>query len=653
MRRHRHLTAAALALAWLVAIGAPARAGISDKLEEALGKYVRWIVESSLPLEHDPLLVGIVEGVGKDVESVGGRPGVEYRYRVLDIEDVNAVAGPGGYVWVTKGALRFVGSPDELAGILGHETGHVTKRHGWTAFKQDMAYLWLMLGTPLGATADVARWADDAYFVTGLKLSRDDEYEADREGCHYASEAGYDATCMTGFFERMQAERGHKMSRLEVLFATHPSESARIARIEGMIDLRDPAAMMRLGDGCMARRQFADALAAYQKAADDPSLAAQASTKAAAAAAMLGDAEGAALRLAAAQDAPGGAGMLITSEGQAARAIVAAMGRAPEALQGPLASTGEIAHARSSVQAAIAQVTEARAGIDKARERLDALRGKVRQALDAAESAARARGGGPTAPASDPASRALEPMAGFLRAARAAAVATDARTEGCATILDERSGLLSGLDRALSDVRPALSALTALAERCAASTAAIVDQCTEALGLSEAAAVQVQDAAEQAADNPSSANRAVPAPLRSAGTDGLLDAATDLTRRAERAAALASLDNSLSELSLRGWLAGRPRPALEEAAAACLRLPEDTVSAARVVTADLGRMVLLAGVSRQTGCSVRAAAEVLPPGADPAPGLQQLGADPDNLGIACRLAALAVREGCGPVPHGG
>ena len=652
MRRHRLLTGSALALAWLAAVGGPARAGVSDKLEDVLGKYVRWLVESSLPLDHDPLLAGIVEGVGNDLSAVGGRPGVEYRYRVLDIEDVNAVAGPGGYVWVTKGALRFVNSPDELAGILGHETGHVTKRHGWTAFKQDMAYLWLMLGTPLGATANVARWADNAYFVTGLKLSRDDEYEADREGCRYASEAGYDATRTTGFFERMGAERGHQMSRLEVLFATHPSETARIARIEGMIDLRDPAAMVRLGDGCMARRQFADAMDAYRKAAEDPSLSAQALTKAAAAAAMLGDGEGAASRLAAADAAPGGAGMLISSEGEAARAIVAAMGRAPETSDGPLASANEIARARSSVQAAMDRVTSARADIDEARERLDSRRGKVRQALDAAEAAARARGG-PSAPGGDPASRALEPIAGFLRAARAATVATDARAEECTAILNERSGLLSDLDAALTAGRRVQSGLAALADRCAGSTAAIVDQCTEALGLSEAAAVQVQDAAEHASATPSSAGRAVPAPLRSAGTDGLLDAATDLTRRAERAAAFATLDNSLSALSLRGWLAGRSRSALEEAAAACLRLPDDITSAARAATADLGRLVLLAGVSRQTGCSVRAAAEALPPGFDVAPGLQQLGSDPDNLAIACRLAALAVREGCGPVAHEG
>ena len=198
-----------LALVALLAAGGSALASdFSESAEKVLGKYVRWIIESSLPLDEDPLLNGIVETIGRDIAAAGGRESIEHHYRILDVEDVNALAAPGGYVWVTKGILRYVESPDELAGIIGHETGHVSERHGWQAFKEDMAYTALLLGTPLGADYGLLQWIDGAYFVAGLKMSRDDEYEADRAGAEYALAAGYDVRRMPEFFQRMLDDDG-------------------------------------------------------------------------------------------------------------------------------------------------------------------------------------------------------------------------------------------------------------------------------------------------------------------------------------------------------------------------------------------------------------------------------------------------------------
>src|SRR5947209_4962601 len=124
----RKLGGIGLALLMLIASGA--RAGdIGKDLERGLGKMVAEELESTYGVVDDPLLAGWVDRVGQRLAAVSGRTDVKYRFRVLDSDDVNAVAAPGGFIYINRGTLRFVESEDELAAVMGHEVGHVAGKH--------------------------------------------------------------------------------------------------------------------------------------------------------------------------------------------------------------------------------------------------------------------------------------------------------------------------------------------------------------------------------------------------------------------------------------------------------------------------------------------------------------------------------------------
>lgn len=288
--RMRHWVAC-IAVLWALGPVAGARAsGLSDRMERWLGDYTRSAIEHSLRVETDPLLEDMVARMGADLGEATSRRSLRYRFRVLDVEDVNAISAPGGYVWVTKGALRYVESPDELAAVLGHEAAHIDHRHGWQAFEQDLAFLAVLLALPSGTPTSILQWADNAYFVAGLKFSRDDEYEADREGQRLAFESGYDGAQITTFLARLLAEPEGDASRFEALFMTHPRHRDRIARLEEAGG--EARYLQRTGEGLLARRCFAQALLHFQHAIEaDPALSA-AHVGAACACAFLGrDAE--------------------------------------------------------------------------------------------------------------------------------------------------------------------------------------------------------------------------------------------------------------------------------------------------------------------------------------------------------------------------
>ncbi len=268
-RRRAVLPLAAIAV---VLAAAPARAsGLSERIERWLGSYTRSAIEHSIRVDPDPLIQGIVEQTGEGIGRATLRRDLPYRFRVLDVEDVNAISAPGGYIWVTKGTLRYVDSTDELAAILGHEAAHIDHRHGWQAFEQDLAFLAVLLSLPSATPTGVLRWADNAYFLAGLKFSRDDEYEADREGLRLAYEAGYDGAEITAFLDRLMHEPEGDVSRFEALFCTHPRHRDRIDRLcqpaEDEVHRR-----MSAGEGLLARRCFALARGEFEAAlAVDPS----------------------------------------------------------------------------------------------------------------------------------------------------------------------------------------------------------------------------------------------------------------------------------------------------------------------------------------------------------------------------------------------
>src|SRR5262249_2572938 len=102
---------------------------VSVEREKALGKEAAQEVEQDMGLLKDPALVGYVQAVGRRLAEQSPRHDVGYQFFVADVQEPNAFALPGGYVYVTRGLLALVNSEDELAGVIGHEIGHVAARH--------------------------------------------------------------------------------------------------------------------------------------------------------------------------------------------------------------------------------------------------------------------------------------------------------------------------------------------------------------------------------------------------------------------------------------------------------------------------------------------------------------------------------------------
>ncbi|MGE5546682.1 MAG: M48 family metalloprotease [Solirubrobacterales bacterium] len=169
----------------------------------------------------DPAVSAYVAGVG---QRLGGRtetPGAEFRFTVLDTEIVNAMAVPGGYVYITRGLLGLVSNEAEMAGVMGHELGHILARHSAQQYSRAMAANFgaTLLGAVVGSSgvADLASLGGAAWLQA---YSRENEFEADSLGVRYMSRGGWNARAMVSMLTKL---REH--SRLEAIMAGRDPDS--------------------------------------------------------------------------------------------------------------------------------------------------------------------------------------------------------------------------------------------------------------------------------------------------------------------------------------------------------------------------------------------------------------------------------------------
>lgn len=186
----------------------------------------------------DPRVAGYAATIGGKLAQVTERPDLDYTFTVLDNPIVNAFALPGGYVYVTRGLMALAENEAELAGVLGHELGHVVARH--SSQRQSTAILAqigaALLGAATGSSA-VGNLASSGAAVYLRSFSRDQELEADKLGVRYLARAGYDPGAMSSFLAKMRAN-----SQLEArvagrdpgsvdefdIMATHPRTQQRV-----------------------------------------------------------------------------------------------------------------------------------------------------------------------------------------------------------------------------------------------------------------------------------------------------------------------------------------------------------------------------------------------------------------------------------------
>jgi predicted Zn-dependent protease len=204
--------------------------------EISLGKQLAQEVERSSKLIDDPIVTEYVNRVGQNlVRNSDAR--VPFTIKVIDSDEVNAFALPGGFFYVNSGLILRAQEESELAGVMAHEISHVCARHGTkNATKGELMQLatipLILLGPGGWAGYGLYQGLNLAIPVTYLKFSRDAEREADYLGIQYMYKTGYDPNSYVTFFERIQADEKRRPGTIPKVFSTHPPTPERIVNTQ-------------------------------------------------------------------------------------------------------------------------------------------------------------------------------------------------------------------------------------------------------------------------------------------------------------------------------------------------------------------------------------------------------------------------------------
>jgi beta-barrel assembly-enhancing protease len=204
--------------------------------EIGLGKQLAQEVERSSKLIDDPIITEYVNRVGQNLVRNSDAK-VPFTIKVIDSDEVNAFALPGGFFYVNSGLILRAQEESELAGVMAHEIAHVAARHGTkNATKGDivqLASIPAMIFIPYGWAGYAAyQGANFLIPMTFLKFSRDNEREADFLGLQYMYKAGYDPNSYVTFFERIQADEKRRPGTIGKAFSSHPPTPERIGNTQ-------------------------------------------------------------------------------------------------------------------------------------------------------------------------------------------------------------------------------------------------------------------------------------------------------------------------------------------------------------------------------------------------------------------------------------
>jgi predicted Zn-dependent protease len=224
------------------AIALLAGCGVSTQQEVQMGQDEAQQVNAQLPMVQDAGIQNYVNALGNRIAHLTSRADLQWQYQVVNSDVVNAFALPGGFIYVNRGVLERASNMSELAGVLGHETEHVVRRHSVKQMEQaqganvGVGILCALTGVCQSGVAQAAINVGGA--AVFAKFSRTDEIQADEGGFNNVMRAGISPRGMLTFFQKLLAEEQQAGGggNTAAWFADHPGTTDRIADIQRMLN---------------------------------------------------------------------------------------------------------------------------------------------------------------------------------------------------------------------------------------------------------------------------------------------------------------------------------------------------------------------------------------------------------------------------------
>ena len=214
---------------------------ISENQEIAMGKRYHSQVLQQTPPYEDLELQTYVQRIGDSLSAKSHRPNLFYRFTVLDSQDINAFALPGGYIYINRGLMAYLSSEEELAAVLGHEIGHVTARHSVKQYSQSQILGILSTAIEINQGRSAGNLANLASGALLSGYGREMELEADDLGAQYIFQEGYSPQGMYDvlsvlkdqeiYSKALAKKRGQEPRSYHGVFASHPSNDKRLQEV--------------------------------------------------------------------------------------------------------------------------------------------------------------------------------------------------------------------------------------------------------------------------------------------------------------------------------------------------------------------------------------------------------------------------------------
>ena len=208
--------------------------------EIEIGTQAAREVEQGVKLYGDPEVEAYIDSLGQVLARHSRRSDIVYHFRVVDTDEVNAFALPGGWLYVNRGLITAAANESELAGVIGHEIGHVVGRHGARQITKQFGLAVLLELATGGENRSLAKDIATQFAAMGagltlLRYGRDAEREADGFAVEETYAAGIDPVGTATFFEKLMALHATEPQGVEVLFSTHPPSSERVSSVREQI----------------------------------------------------------------------------------------------------------------------------------------------------------------------------------------------------------------------------------------------------------------------------------------------------------------------------------------------------------------------------------------------------------------------------------